>query len=295
MTTPFIKMHGLGNDFAIFDERATPLPLTPARITALANRHTGIGCDQLIRLLPADDADATLHISNADGSPAAACGNATRCVAAWLHAQTGQTTLRLRTAAGLLTATIEPDGQVTVNMGAPRLHWREIPLAHEADTLSLPLTAGPLANPAACSMGNPHITFFVQDLAAINLAALGPGLEHHELFPERANIGVAQILAPDHIRLRVFERGAGLTRACGSGACAALVNAARRGLTARHATIDQDGGTLTITWTQANTILMTGPTTEVFSGSINLEQFPNDCTDAPALKQKNEKTSTFFL
>ncbi len=275
MAVAFHKMHGIGNDFVIIDEREAPLRLTPNRVVSLADRHTGIGCDQLIRLLPAVDAQAFMRIQNPDGSDAEACGNATRCVAALLHRETGATVFRLRNAAGLMTAEILVDGQVRVDMGAPRLRWHEVPLSEDHDTLALPLVAGLLAEPAACSMGNPHVTFFVPDITAIDLTAIGPSLEHHPLFPERMNIGVAQILAPDHMRLRVFERGAGLTRACGSGACAALVNAVRRGLTKRQARLDLDGGTLTLEWTELGHVLMTGPAITVFTGQIDLDGVPD--------------------
>jgi len=275
MRATFAKMHGAGNDFVVFDERARPLGLTPGQVRALADRRRGIGCDQLIRIEPTGPgADAFMRIQNPDGSEAGACGNATRCVVRLLHEETGRDDLAIATRAGVLPATVAADGTVTVDMGAPRLAWQDVPLARAMDTLHLDLAAGPLRDPAALSMGNPHATFFVPDLAAIPIAALGPGLEHDELFPERANIGVAQVLAPDRIRLRVWERGAGLTRACGSGACAALVNAARRGLAGRHATVIVDGGALAITWREDGHVLMAGPTALAFRGEIDLADFP---------------------
>ncbi len=269
MLVPFLKMHGAGNDFVVMDARAAALPLTPARIAALANRRTGIGCDQFITLEPpAPGADVFMRIHNPDGSEAGACGNATRCVAALLHQQTGRRELAVQTIAGTLAAVIgNPD--IAVDMGAPRLDWTEIPLSTQTDTLLLPLPGAP----AALSMGNPHATLFVPDLAAAPVATLGPALEHHPLFPNRANIGFAQILAPDRIRLRVWERGAGLTLACGSGACAALVNAHRRGLAGRAATLVLDGGSLHIAWRADGHVIMTGPAVTAFQGTVDLSTY----------------------
>ncbi len=275
MDAPFLKMHGCGNDFVVFDARTRALGITPARAAAIADRRTGIGCDQVIILESAPaTADVVMRIRNPDGSEAGACGNATRCVAALLTAETGRPTSVIRTISGDLPAETQPDGAVTVDMGPPRLDWHAIPLAGPADTLHLDLTEGPVADPAACSMGNPHATFFVPNVASLPIAEIGPHLQHAALFPDRANIGFAQILAPDRIRLRVWERGAGLTRACGSGACAALVNAARRGLTARRAAVLVDGGELVIEWRADGHVLMTGPAVTVFRGSIDLEALP---------------------
>ena len=275
MLTRFTKMHGCGNDFVIFDERARPLGLTSRRAAAVADRHTGIGCDQLIEIEPGrDGADAFMRIRNQDGSEAGACGNATRCVAHLLGRDTGRTHLTIRTISGDLPSILLPDGTVQVDMGSVRLDWCDIPLAGPADTLHLDLAAGPVADPAAASMGNPHATFFVPDLDAIPIAEIGPILEHASLFPKRANIGFVQVLAPEQIRLRVWERGAGLTLACGSGACAALVNAHRRGLTSRRAAVLVDGGTLTIEWRSDGHVLMTGPAASAFVGDIDLEAYP---------------------
>ncbi len=271
MQAAFLKMHGLGNDFVVVDERARPLGLSPARVAALADRRTGIGCDQFITLEPPPPgADAFMRIRNPDGSEAGACGNATRCVVALLAQETGRDRVTIRTIAGDLPAEHLPDGRVRVDMGPARLGWQDVPLARAADTLHLPLPG----DPTACSMGNPHATFFVDDVAALDIPALGPALEHDPLFPERANIGFAQILAPDRLRLRVWERGAGLTRACGSGACAALVNAHRRGLTGRAASVIVDGGTLEIEWRADGHVLMTGPVATAFSGTLDLDSFP---------------------
>jgi diaminopimelate epimerase len=273
----FLKMHGCGNDFVVFDERAGPLGLTPRRAAAIADRRTGVGCDQFIAIEPApanSNADAFMRIRNPDGAEAGACGNATRCVVDFLSRETGRRTQVIRTTAGNLPAEALADGQVRVDMGPARLDWHDIPLARPMDTLHLDLAAGPVADPAAASMGNPHATFFVADLVRLPVAELGPRLEHDPLFPERANIGFAQILTPDRIRLRVWERGAGLTRACGSGACAALVNAHRRGLAGRHATVVVDGGELEIEWRTDGHVLMTGPVATAFTGEIDLAAYP---------------------
>ncbi len=268
MRVPFHKMHGAGNDFVVIDVRASPLAMTATLAAALADRRTGIGCDQLITLHPAPGADALMRIYNPDGSEAGACGNATRCVADLLFRQTGRPDLAIRTVSGLLPAVVLADGRVRVDMGPPALGWRDIPLSREADTLRLPLPG----EPAAASMGNPHATYFGAELDTI--AALGPAIEHDALFAERCNVGFAQILATDRMRLRVWERGAGLTLACGSGACAALVNASRRGLVGRHASVELTGGTLDIAWREDDHVTMTGPVAGVFQGQFDLDAFP---------------------
>jgi diaminopimelate epimerase len=246
-------------------------------VAALADRRVGIGCDQFITLEPpppGSNASAFMRIRNPDGQEAGACGNATRCVADLLFRETGNRIQVIRTVAGNLPAEVLADGRVAVDMGAPRLDWQDIPLSRPMDTLHLDLSAGPLSDPAAASMGNPHATFFVADAEALPAEALGPGLEHDPLFPERANIGFAQVLAPDRLRLRVWERGAGLTRACGSGACAAVVNAHRRGLTGRQAQVIADGGVLEIEWRTDGHVLMTGPAVTAFRGTVNLAAYP---------------------
>ena len=271
----FRKMHGLGNDFVVVDARPAALPLTPARIAAIADRHRGVGCDQFITLeRPEAGADVFMRIHNPDGSEAGACGNATRCVASLLMAETGRDQVVVRTVSGGLPAERLPGGIIRVNMGQPRLGWREVPLAEAMDTAHLPLELGPVRDPAACSMGNPHATFFVEEVDALPWLELGPKLEHHPLFPDRANIGFAQVLAPDHIRLRLWERGAGPTLACGSGACATLVNAHRRGLTGRRARIDLPGGTLELEWRPEGAVLMAGPVATAFLGSLDPEAYP---------------------
>jgi diaminopimelate epimerase len=277
MRVRFTKMQGCGNDFVVFDERARAPVLSPARAAAVADRRRGIGCDQVIALEPGGQgADVVMRIRNPDGSEAGACGNATRCVAVLLARETGRRDFVIRTLGGDLPARVLEDGQVRVDMGAPRLDWADIPLARPVDTLHLPLAAGPVADPAAASMGNPHATFFVTDLAAVPVAAIGPMLEQDPLFPDRANIGFAQVLAPDRLRLRVWERGAGLTLACGSGACAALVNAHRRGLVGRAATVELDGGALHIAWrAEDGHVLMTGPAEIAFTGEVELAVAPS--------------------
>jgi diaminopimelate epimerase len=264
-------MHGLGNDFVILDCRAgRPLPSLAQRQT-LAHRKRGIGCDQLIILVPPQSpaADIMMLIYNPDGSEAGACGNATRCVAKLLFEERSSSKGIIETIAGLLPVWQEADSLISVDFGPPRLEWQEIPLAEAMETLTLPVSIGGLSNPCAVNMGNPHAVFFMPEVMAVPLAELGPQLEHHPLFPERANIEVAQILSPTHIRMRVWERSAGITEACGSGACATLVAAVRRGLTERKATITLDGGDLAIEWREDGHVIMTGSATASFSGLID--------------------------
>jgi diaminopimelate epimerase len=277
MEAPFVKMHGCGNDFVVFDERSDRFGFTPARAAAIANRRTGVGCDQFIVIEPPPEgsgADAFMRIRNPDGAEAGACGNATRCVAQLLFAETGRRKLQIRTITGILRSEVLPDGRVRVDMGRAKLAWQDIPLARPADTRHLDLAQGPVSDPAAVSIGNPHATFFVPDLAAVPIEAIGPLLEHAAMFPERANIGFVQVLGPNRLRLRVWERGAGLTLACGSGACAAVVNAARRGLIGREASVVLDGGELEISWRHDSHVLMTGPVATAFHGRIELHDYP---------------------
>ncbi len=273
MNLAFRKMHGAGNDFMVLDARTASLPLSAARIRALGDRRTGIGWDQLIVLEPpqTNDADVFMRIFNPDGSSAGACGNATRCVAAVLGEEGSAQAFTVQTISGLLPAQLLGDGRVCVDMGPPGLDWRCIPLAHACDTLHLDLPG----DPAAVSMGNPHATLFVADIDAVDPCAMGADLEKNPLFPDRANIGFAQVLNPKRLRLRVWERGAGLTLACGSGACAALVNAVRRGLADRAAELILDGGTLHIAWRESDShVLMTGPTALAFQGDVDLSTYP---------------------
>jgi diaminopimelate epimerase len=267
----FRKMHGLGNDFVVLDQRRDPSQIDAAAARALADRRTGIGCDQLLLLAAPRDgrAQVFMQILNPDGSEAEACGNGTRCVAALLAAETGLHDLAIETVAGLLRATVDETGVATVDMGEPRFGWRDIPLAREMDTLHVALRRGPLSDPVCTSIGNPHATFFVDDVEAIDLAAFGPGLENDPLFPARANIGVAAVRDRRTIRFRVWERGAGITRACGSGACAAMVAAHRRGLVDDRVTVTLDGGELAIAWAGSGSVRMTGPATSSFEGTFD--------------------------
>jgi diaminopimelate epimerase len=267
----FHKMHGLGNDFVVLDCRRDDIAIDAAAARALADRHTGIGCDQLILIEPPRRSTAQIYmrILNADGSEAGACGNGARCIARLIAEETGERHVRLETLAGLIEAELLPDRRVAVDMGPARTFWRDIPLARAMDTLYVDLATGGLPSPACTGIGNPHATFFVDDADAVDLAMLGPVLEHDALFPERANIGVATVRGPEQIRLRVWERGAGITQACGSGACAALVAAHRRGLAGRHATVALDGGDLDILWRLDGHVIMTGPATLAFEGSID--------------------------
>jgi diaminopimelate epimerase len=268
---PFRKMHGLGNDFVVLDRRRHSIAVDAAAARALADRRAGIGCDQVILLDPPHDPSARLfmRILNADGSEAEACGNASRCIARLVAEETGERQVTIETVAGLLATELLPDRSVAVDMGPARIGWRDIPLAREMDTDRVDLALGPLAMPVCSNIGNPHATFFVADAEAIDLALLGPRLEHDPLFPERANIGVATVLDRDRIRLRVWERGVGITRACGTGACAALVAGHRRGLTGRRATVALDGGTLDTHWREDGHVIMTGPAALAFEGSFD--------------------------
>lgn len=263
----FMKMHGLGNDFVVVDARAPARPVTPALARAIADRHFGVGFDQLAVIGAGDgDGDAHLTFFNADGSDSAACGNATRCIARFLMDESGRDALVLTTGRGRLVARDAGGGLTAVNMGAPQLLWHEIPLARETDTLRLPIAGEPVAT----GMGNPHCTFFVADAEAIPLADFGPRHEHHPLFPQRTNVQVAQIVGPDHIRMRVWERGVGVTLASGSSSCAVAVAAARRGLTGRRVRIDLDGGRLDVDW-RDDGVWMTGPTAHVFSATLTAD------------------------
>ena len=259
-------MHGLGNDFVVVDARKQAIPFSNRQVRAIADRRTGVGCDQLVVMQPSDNADIYMRIFNADGSEVDACGNASRCVAYLVMQDSKSHQLTIETNAGILEAHRKDTWDISVNMGKPRLEWDQIPLAKKMDTLHLNIELEMLSDPVGVSMGNPHAVFFVPDAAAIPLERLGPPLENHKLFPERANIGIAQIIKPDHILLRVFERGAGETLACGTGACAALVAASRRGLADRKATIHLPGGELHIDWRDTGDVWMTGPAAASFTG-----------------------------
>jgi len=260
---PFAKWHGLGNDFVVIDQRSAPARLAEPLVRAIGDRHRGIGFDQLAEIWPDAEAAARLVFWNADGSQAGACGNATRCIARMLMDETGRPALALRTERGLLACEDAGGGLTRVNMGAPLLDWRDIPLAEATDTLHLPIAGAPVAT----GMGNPHCSFFVEDVAAVLLEEFGPAHEHHPLFPERTNVQVVQVTGPDRLRMRVWERGAGITLASGSSTCAVAVAAARRGLTGRAVTVDLDGGTLAIDW-RDDGVWMTGPTAHVADGVL---------------------------
>ena len=267
MLLRFTKMHGLGNDFVVIDRRTSPVEITPALARALGDRHRGVGFDQLAAI-DADSgdgggADLRLTFWNADGSASATCGNATRCIARREMDLTGKARLTIRTDRGLLAAEDAGGGLTSVNMGAPVLDWAGIPLAEAMDTLELPIEGMPVG----IGMGNPHCTFFVPDAEAIPLAEFGARYEFHPLFPERTNVEVVQVLSDSEIRLRIWERGTGITLASGSCACAAAVAAARRGLTGRKVTVRVDGGTLVIDW-RDDGVWMTGPTAHVFDGVL---------------------------
>ena len=275
-TTPFLKMHGLGNDFVVLDARTAALDLTPERRRVIADRRLGVGCDQLIVLEPPTEreADVFMRIYNPDGGEARACGNATRCVASVVMDERKTDHVAVQTVAGLLDSQKTGVGSnglpvISVDMGQARLDWREIPVREACDTNHMPVGIGPLQDPVGTNMGNPHATFFVDDAAAIPLAELGPKLEHDRFFPERANVGVAQLLGEGRLRLRVWERGAGITLACGSGACAAVVAASRRGLVQRKADVVLEGGTLTIEWLRDDHVLMTGGIAVAFKGELD--------------------------
>jgi diaminopimelate epimerase len=270
---PFLKMHGLGNDFVVVDLRRHPFAVTAAVARRIADRREGVGCDQMITIEPPRDAeaDAFMGIRNADGSTVAACGNASRCVAHLLMAERRRDSVVIETAAGLLRAAAAGAAAVTVDMGPARLDWRDIPLARAVeDTAHLPLSVGPLADGVGVSMGNPHAVFFVADAEAVPLEDVGPRLEHHPLFPERTNVEAVGLLPGGALRMRVWERGTGITRACGTGACAALVAAVLRGHVERSAEVVLDGGSLHIDWDRAaNRVLMTGPVATSFSGVLD--------------------------
>ncbi|MBA2919845.1 diaminopimelate epimerase [Sphingomonas sp. MAH-20] len=266
MRFAFHKMHGLGNDFVVIDARARGVAITAARARAIADRRTGIGCDQLILLEPVEDADLRMRIFNADGGEVEQCGNALRCVAQLTGAR------RMETAGGPVEA--EPTGGgITIDLGTPRFGWDEIPLAYPLDTAALPVGWEGLEHGTAINVGNPHIVFFVPALDAVELERIGPIVEQDPLFPERVNVNVAQVTGPAAVKLRVWERGAGLTRACGTGACATAVAAIRRGLARSPVTVSLPGGELQVDWAPGGTIRMTGPATHVFAGEADLEAF----------------------
>ncbi|WP_261397990.1 diaminopimelate epimerase [Maritimibacter alkaliphilus] len=258
----FMKMHGLGNDFVIIDSRGRPAVTTPGLARALGDRHRGVGFDQLAEIRDGEGTDISLDFWNSDGSRAGACGNATRCVAAHVMGEAGSTSLTIRTARGELAARID-EGMVSVNMGHPQFAWDEIPLSRDVDHRHLPLEG----DPVAVGMGNPHCVFFVPDAEAVPLTDWGPKVEHDPLFPEATNVEFAEVRARDEIRMRVWERGTGVTLACGSGACATAVAAHLRGLTDRRVRMELDGGWLVLDWREDG-VWMTGATAHVFTAAL---------------------------
>ena len=280
MSRPFVKMNGLGNDFVVVEARSTPFDPTADEVRAIARRgEGGIGCDQLIALSASSDADAFMRIWNADGGEVSACGNAARCVGWLLMQASGADQTSLATRTGLLRAWAAGPRAVTVDMGPPGLGWRDIPLAEDMDTRGVELQVGPidaphLHTPGCVSMGNPHVIFFVADAAKAPVREVGSMIERHFLFPEGVNVGFAQVQAPDRIRFRVWERGAGETRACGTGACAAVVAAHRRGLAGRKVAVTLDGGELRIDWREdegpgrPGHVMMSGPVEVEFTGLL---------------------------
>ncbi len=270
MSRPFLKMNGLGNDFVVVEARSAPFAPTAAEVRAIADRTSGVGCDQVISIERGEGVDARVRFWNADGEEISACGNGTRCVGWLLMQAKGSDHAVMESRAGLLVATRAGERLVSVDMGTPGLGWRDIPLADEQDTVTLGVPLHPaMAEPGACvSMGNPHVVFFVSELDEALVRSVGPVVERHPLFPQGVNVGFAQVLGRDRIALKVWERGAGLTQACGTGACAALVAAARRGLTDRTATVAVDGGELLIEWRADDHVVMTGPAAVDFAGRL---------------------------
>lgn len=272
--TAFLKMHGLGNDFVVFDARENALALTPDQARAVADRHFGIGCDTVVVMRPGGaTADASLLFYNADGAESESCGNATRCVARLLMNERGLARVRLETKGGLLVCNDAGKGMVTSDMGEPKLEWAQIPMASAVDTNDFPLQVGGTTMAAsAVSVGNPHCVLFVPEAEKAPVASLGPQIETLPLFPKRVNVEFAQVLSPEKIRMRVWERGVGITLACGTGACATAVAAIRRNLTNRKVELVLDGGSLFIEWREEdNHVLMTGPTAMPFRGRVDLD------------------------
>lgn len=269
-TVPFIKMDGLGNDFVIIDARIAPVELSAQEIAIIGDRHKGIGFDQLFILKQSESCDIKMDIYNSDGSTAGACGNGTRCVASLVFKETDKKEILIEAPKGKVLKAFNTN-PVTVNMGKPAIAWQDIPLAKETDTLNMPHLLDGFESPVCVSMGNPHTVFFVKDVEALDIAALGRTVENNPIFPDRTNVEFAQIISPSKIRMRVWERGAGITLACGSGSCATLVAAVLRGLTERKAEIILDGGTLSIEWNKEDDVLMSGPVNMAFKGEFYLK------------------------
>ena len=273
--TAFLKMHGLGNDFVVFDARDAAVNLTPLQVKGVANRHFGVGCDTVVVIRPGGAAaDAVVQFYNADGSESESCYNASRCIARLLMDERGLARVKLSTKGGLLLASDAGKGLVTIDIGQPRMDWSQVPLAEERDTANFLLEVGSSSVPvSAVSMGNPHCVLFVPDAVNAPVAVLGPKIEISPLFPNRTNVEFAQVLDRAKIRMRVWERGVGVTLACGTGACATAVSAIRRGLADRKVEVVLDGGTLLIEWREEDGhVLMTGPAVTVFRGRLELEK-----------------------
>jgi diaminopimelate epimerase len=273
----FIKMHGLGNDFVVLDARTQKIDLNPLQVQAMADRRTGAGCDQFIVMEPSQNAaaDVFMRIRNADGGEVEACGNATRCIARIIMDETGKTDVVVETVVGLLKAHDAGNNIVTVNMGQARLDWREIPTAKECDTLNMPVAVGPLEGPVGVNVGNPHAVFLVENCETIDLLNAGPHVETHPFFPERINVEVVTKRSDGSLRMRVWERGVGITQACGTGACATLVAAVRRGIIdGREADVVLDGGILHIQWLENGEILMSGPASRAYSATFDPAVYP---------------------
>lgn len=271
---PFLKMDGLGNDFAVIDERKQSFGLSNKDIVKMANRKTGVGFDQLIVIAnPANPKEhaAAMKIYNADGSAAGACGNGTRCIGKVLLEETGLSSLKIE-APGERILEVFAGKLITANMGKPNLDWKSIPLAENIDTLELPKIVAGLPRPVAVNVGNPHAVFFVSDLEKVDIEKQGALVEKHHLFPERTNVEFVEVKNPNHLRMKVWERGAGITKACGTGACASLVAAVRKGLAQNSAKVEMDGGELNITWSENGDILMTGAAHQSFAGNF----FPDE-------------------
>lgn len=264
MTLQFVKMHAHGDDFIVIDRRGQADPITAQVARCLGDRHRGIGFNQLAVVLDCADAAARIKFWNPNGTPLDTCGSATRGVADMLMREAGTATIVLRTNRGLLTCVREAGQRVSVDMGPPSLGWEAIPLAQAMDTERLPLEG----NPAACSMGNPHCTFFVEDLATLDIAAIGPTLETHPLFPSKTNVHFVQVLDRGHIRLRIWERGGGIPQGSGSCCCGAVVNGIRRGLLDDTVEVQCDGGTVTVHWDGSGGVVLTGAVQTTLHGTL---------------------------
>lgn len=272
-------MNGNGNDFVIIDSRVENFSPTPQQISWIAYRRFGIGCDQLIILRDSKNADVFMEVYNADGSQSGACGNATRCIG-HLVMGTSKKEARIETKAGILVATRADNDEVSVNMGEPVLEWNKIPIAQDIDIMALPIEMGPLVEPVAVGMGNPHMVFFVDNVEGFKLRQYGRHLEHHSLFPERANVSAVQILARNHLKMKIWERGVGKTLSCGTAACAALVAAQLHDLADNKAYVDQPGGRLTIEWQDNGPVIMTGKVAISFEGQFDPQDLPLHSHDA---------------